>query len=64
MSAEEQLSTPNWVRALSDQAIDNLFASGLHVGDPQHWKNLKANPEDPAWQGFRDATYVRRPYYY
>ncbi len=46
MSAEEQLSTPDWVRALSDQAIDNLFASGLHVGDPQHWKNLKTNPED------------------
>ena len=64
MSAEEQLSTPDWVRALSNEAIVNLFDSGLHVGSVQHWINLKANPEDPAWQGFRNATYVRRPYYY
>ncbi len=64
MSAEEQLNTPDWVRALSDEAIDKLFDDGLHIGQAQHWKNLKTNPEDPQWESFRRSTYVRRPYYY
>ena len=67
MSAEEQLSTPDWVRSLGEAAIDRHFDMGIHSPDTpvgrQHWKNLLANPEDPSWQHYRDSTYVRRPYY-
>ena len=60
MAYADTLNLHDWVVTLRPEDIDQLFALGVHNGDPNYWKTLLANdPGNSDWEGFRRTTSAR-----
>src|SRR5690606_824187 len=63
---EYMLTTPQFVQRLDAQDIHRLVAAEVIKGHPdletraRYWIALLDEPEDPAWEGFRQEVEVAR----